>query len=392
MTMNGYRKKYLFSQLLLTVMVIILLFALVEGLFRLQYQIAIGDSLKITLPDGLRVLQPNLDTRVIGDAGTPIHVRTNSDGFATGEHSIVAPAHTYRIVFIGSSFTQGFQVDYDKRFPDLLERSLNEAARDRGESRRFEVLNFGMGAYSYPEQLLLYRKYVRQYHPDMVILQAYVGFDFSTNLRFLPQKDYILRTPLEKIDAAAIIAAPTETNEKKDLKTKLVERFEVLRYAIRLVRNNPILYQLAIRAGLLSKPFSKDVGNYLTDMWSYLDPTAEVQKNIMSFTGEMIARVGADAEKDGAKFAVLLVPSYWQVHDKYIEELREKKGGEIDLYLPNKIVAKELRDRYPLLDLSDPIARALNREKREVFINDVGHFTVYGHALAAREIEKFLEW
>jgi len=95
-------------QLFFTACMFLLALLVIEGLLRLQSGLRRIDDIPYITEDGLRIFTPNVDTIVTGGAFTPIHVRTNGEGYASPDYSVVAPSSTKRVVFLGNSFTRGF--------------------------------------------------------------------------------------------------------------------------------------------------------------------------------------------------------------------------------------------------------------------------------------------
>ena len=55
-------------------------------------------------------------------------------------------------------------------------------------STKFQVMNYAIGGYSFIDQLVVYYRYVRKYHPEVVLLVVYPPWDFHTNQNFLAKK------------------------------------------------------------------------------------------------------------------------------------------------------------------------------------------------------------
>ena len=100
-------------------MLIILLLG-VEGLLRLEKGLRRIDDIPYIVVNGLTVFTPNVDTIVTGGAFTPIHVKTNKEGFASPDYPLVASSSINRIIFLGNSFTRGLTLIIIKIY-----RSLN---------------------------------------------------------------------------------------------------------------------------------------------------------------------------------------------------------------------------------------------------------------------------
>ena len=93
------------------------------------------------------------------------HGTINSQGRRDYEYTYEKPKNTCRILIIGDSFTEAFQVALDSTFHKILERRLNAKKR----KYTFEVIAFGRGGMGTLEEMLWYRKEAFRYHPDIVV-------------------------------------------------------------------------------------------------------------------------------------------------------------------------------------------------------------------------------
>lgn len=385
-------RRYLYHTKQITIIAIttVMTFGIIEGALRFANRQTSGDDLVVRDSTGVRVLQSNLDTVIIGGMGTPVHITTNADGFASPPYPTHKERGVKRIAFLGNSFTQGFEVDEDKKFTSSVEQKLRVWSSER-RGPTIQVLNFGIGGTSIVEQFFLYRTYVKKYHPDVVVLVSYAGYDYATNRRYLAEKEYLLSTPIDELSNERILASESSFNRANESwKTQLVKESEIVRYLIRLVQSHGALYEVAIRLGLLHRPLTQEVGDAWTQMWSYFNPDSLPHRELMEFTADLIRKFGDEVTGDGSRFVLITIPSYWQIQDKYLTELTVR-GESFDPKLPNTITALRVGTTYPILDLSDRVDQAIDQDGEQVFIRDVGHFTGVGHMIAAETIARFLQ-
>jgi hypothetical protein len=88
--------------------------------------------------------------------------------------TVEKPEGTFRIAVVGSSIDMGWGVTYEDAYINQLERWLNSHSARLGHQppRRFEVLNFGVAAYSPMQRLEALRDKAMAFHPDLVIYSA----------------------------------------------------------------------------------------------------------------------------------------------------------------------------------------------------------------------------
>ena len=102
---------------------------------------------------------------------------TNSRGLRdTREFSYAKPAGTVRVLSLGDSHTQGYEVRQQATFSAVLERYLAV------HGVRAEVLNAGVSGYSTAEELAYLENEGYRYAPDVVALGFYAN-DFEDNLK-----------------------------------------------------------------------------------------------------------------------------------------------------------------------------------------------------------------
>lgn len=105
-------------------------------------------------------------------------VEINSAGFRDPEWTVAREPDVVRVAVLGDSFTEARQVDYGERYTEHLAAEL-----ERCLGAEVEVLNFGVAGYGTGQQWLLWRRVVKVYRPDLVILGFYYGNDVGNNLR-----------------------------------------------------------------------------------------------------------------------------------------------------------------------------------------------------------------
>jgi hypothetical protein len=124
----------------------------------------------------LRGTRPSLEFWHTSPAGSWRFV-TNSRGFrSTREYAHAKPAGTLRVLSLGDSHTQGYEVRQDLTYSSVLERYLNH----RGI--RAEVINTGVSGFSTAEELAFLENEGVLYQPDVVVL-AFFANDYDDNLK-----------------------------------------------------------------------------------------------------------------------------------------------------------------------------------------------------------------
>src|SRR5258708_6883151 len=124
----------------------------------------------------LRRLIPNstfLHTSVDGSW----QFRTNANGFRDDEeYKYEKPAGQRRILVLGDSHTQGYEVRQSSTFAKVLERRLRQKGLDA------QVLNTGISGFGTAEELMFLEHEGMKFHPDMVVV-AFFENDFDDNVK-----------------------------------------------------------------------------------------------------------------------------------------------------------------------------------------------------------------
>lgn len=124
----------------------------------------------------LRGIRPNAEFRHSSVDGTWTFV-TNSRGFRDRrEFGYDKPAGTLRVLSLGDSHTQGYEVRQEATFSTVLERYLAK----RGVQA--EVLNAGVSGFSTAEALAFLENEGHKFQPDVVVLGFYAN-DYEDNLK-----------------------------------------------------------------------------------------------------------------------------------------------------------------------------------------------------------------
>ncbi|HEV8113968.1 MAG TPA: DUF5989 family protein [Planctomycetota bacterium] len=94
--------------------------------------------------------------------------KINSLGLRDDEMTSPAkPAGTFRVLALGDSFVQGYTVDRENLFADILEKWW------QAEGRKVDVINAGTEGYSTDQEVVWFQERGREYQPDLVLLFPY---------------------------------------------------------------------------------------------------------------------------------------------------------------------------------------------------------------------------
>lgn len=106
-------------------------------------------------------LHPNLETHY-----QMAPVRTNSVGLRDREYALEKPPKTWRIAFIGDSFTFGPGVPIEDVFHSRVEEALNAEGRDLN----YECISFGVPGYGLDDYHEVIQHKALAYEPDLIFI------------------------------------------------------------------------------------------------------------------------------------------------------------------------------------------------------------------------------
>ena len=102
---------------------------------------------------------------------------TNSQGFRSDEDfRLKKTPGVFRVIALGDSTTEGFEVRQNYTYPAVLERYLKKNGVNA------EVFNTGVSGFGTAEELIYLENEGIRYHPDAVVL-GFFGNDFDDNMR-----------------------------------------------------------------------------------------------------------------------------------------------------------------------------------------------------------------
>lgn len=243
-------------------------------------------------------------------------------------------------LFIGDSFTQGAQVNYDEMFSTLIYRNFPDKT----------IVNAGMSGAGLYESLNYLKDEGVKLKPQRIILQIGAFNDFyNIKERHAGWSEY------------------------------LMEYSDLYRYIQYNLLDNPTL-----PLGRWVEPFF-DNREENAKYNIFFKETSEEKKSDIKTFAEVLGKFKAEAEKINAELVVVLIPSKEQTSDDMLSEVQSKFGianDELDMFASNKLT-KDVCDNMgvQLIDLYEPFRQS---SKFPFFMRDE-HLNAEGHKLIASE-------
>jgi len=342
-----------------------------------------------------------------------VDFRVNSQGLRDDEHTYAKPAETFRILVLGDSFVEAAQVPLESAWHQVLERELNAAG-----GRPVEVVAAGVGGWGTDQELLWFRTEGVRYQPDLVLLVFFPPNDFMNNSRALEGRNYgrILKPFFDLKDGELVVdnfpfqpptqetgvpMPPDPPRLLSFLRPWLRGHSALYRFLDPVLREGaPHLMRPLVGVGLYppgrETKLAEAGPDYIPVAYGiYAVPLTAEWEEAVRLTDALLRALQAESVAIGARLAVILpsakdqlYPEHWQ---RTLTEYPAMRGREWDPEQPYRIVAHLLSEAgIPYLDLLSYFRAEAARSSSPLHFRHDGHWTPYGHRLAARRVAEFL--
>jgi hypothetical protein len=161
--------------------------------------------------------------------------------------------------------------------------------------------------------------------------------------------------------------------------------------ADRLFEAVPDLYRQVRRIGLVPEQQVRAISNEF-DVFrrQWPDPT----RRAMPLTADILRTCAEECWKHGARFALVYIPTRMEVDDGSWRSSVARYGldpaGWDRARLARALEEFGRQARYPVLDLTPALRDAISLWSGHTYHAHDSHWNAHGHAVAAREVERFL--
>lgn len=305
----------------------------------------------------------------------PVFVRINSKKLRDREFSYSKKDGVFRILMIGDSFTEAFQVPLKNTVAKVLESLLNTRQKDR----RFEVISTGVGGYGAGQEFLYLKHEGFKYNPDLVMVNFFAN-DVCESVTL-----YGGRRPTFSIKDGKLKFHPPHPPPPKIV--RIIKRT--------ILTNSYLLFWVKERIKQLLLDMSGaslDGNDYVivagfrevgVDFPVALEITKLLESEIAGFSSIM-----------KAKFMIFMVPSPYQLFEYFPDNMKRNVSKEVaeakndDLIFNEMTSYFEKRDILYINPLEEFKAHAAQQEL--LYLGLPGHWTIEGNRLAAEIMYDFL--
>lgn len=309
----------------------------------------------------------------------------NSRGIRGPEYAYEKKNGWYRILVLGDSHAEGYTVDFEGLFSEVMKEWLNESAG----KPKVEVINSGTRGYSTDQEFLFFKQEGKQYQPDLTILM------FCHNDVWYNREPKMWRwyKPLFKIEESRIlltnIPVPKPDLISSDrLKQFLNEHFYSYRFVHERISHSSF-YSWLIKLGLVSFPnelrvWQKNTSAQVHEAWN--------------LTEALLVELKEKVASSGGRLLVFYVPSRESYDAKSWSAAKKKYGlSDEDWDFERPILELEAICKRRSIDFLNPTeqfkmeAQKLRLTSKTLHFFKDGHWTSEGHRLAGEILAEYVK-
>jgi hypothetical protein len=317
--------------------------------------------------EGMTIHLPNLKRYLPKFKQT---IQINSYGMRDREHTLEKIKGSFRILLLGDSFMEAYQVSLENSFPRLLEGILNSSF-----DRPIEVVNASVSGWGTDDELLYLMRYGLQFNPDLILIAMTLHNDISDNLR----QEYHVYSKHELYEKSEH-EIPFAKFLELEIKTFLATRSHLYQLFLRYWRSN--LVQASARI----------LDQHLVDLVRV--PQGERIIQGWDMTSRLLAKTKVIGKTIGASTALFLLPLRIQTSDDTFNAFLARHGlenSQVVLAQPQTVMESiGLQEGIEVIDLLPKFRELSGTLGKPLYVEGDGHWNEYGHSLAAKIVAKEL--
>lgn len=268
--------------------------------------------------------------------------RTNCQGYRIdAESNAYDELHYCDWLFIGDSYTQGAQVNYDKLFSSLIYKDFCDKV----------IINAGISGAGICDELNYYKDEGYKLGASKVFLQIGVFNDFFNVFE-----------------------------REASIQDYLIDYSSLYRFCISALSTDP-----GLKLGRWVEPFSHSRQGNIDNNILFRESSEKKKKDLLNFE-EYIKQFNKIVNDNGAELVVLLIPSKEQVSDELLSDVMNAyniKHEELDMNYPSTFMRDiAAKHNFKLIDLYEDFRRS---DKFPFFYLDE-HMNEIGHEIIAQRI------
>jgi hypothetical protein len=284
-------------------------------------------------------------------------------------------------LLLGDSFLEAKQVAEQSALPDQLAAQLQQA-----DAPTVRMLNSGTFDWSQVHEYLYLQSAGPTLHPDLVLQFIYVGNDIGDVWPRSRGELRDLERPLAQVDddgQLELLDWHRRTPGQGEALLGFFSRHSMLLRAFETGVVDKLRYGAADGQG---------VEGQMLEVLRFKESAPEARA--WKAVEELLVATRDEADRQGARFALVIVPSKWQVYREDWEALLAARDEPDDdrwvLRGPDRRLTQIAKaHRIPVLDLLPTFRASADHGPRFYFPVDI-HWTAAGHEVAAGAVAQFL--
>lgn len=322
--------------------------------------------------------------------GITNHKFANSAGFVDDEWDIIKPPGIKRIVLLGDSFVEAWQVPNSEDFETKLEEKFKEAGS------AVEVLNFGMRAMGTYQEYATLVTYALRYKPDMIVIVAYLSNDVRDNSSVLdnaPARPYLVfKNGVEQI-------IPPKDPTHGSLFNFFKQKFHSYRWLVGKYYEARQNFNSSFRKKRPAAAPKSGIPAWF-EIYHQKSQQSDAWKEAWNTTKELFRRIDTTAHEHSIPLLVLMIPAHYEIQPETVQvELEERKRKYpdalqelYDLSIPRKKGTEMFGElSVPFIDVYDEFYTRAMRGEELYAPGDNHHVNSDGHEVIADVLYKTIQ-
>ena len=334
------------------------------------------------------------------DNNLPNVVRFNYRSFRDIDHTYDKPDDVQRVLILGDSFSAAWEVPLEKSYIGVWRSWLKDTP--------YEIINAAFPGWSTDRELLLYRVEGRTYHPDIVLLQVYIGNDlidnglsalqnrvsdesYSVSPRPIPET-----APYFTLDKAGLL---TYNPPKAVVLTSTERKNGVTNWLLRNSVTYRVFDSFIKRLSTQNnqpQPSPLRPSNILSLEYDAFSPAFDQDadwKTAKTITRDLLEQLHDEVKADEAQLVVLLIDPIWQMDPTRWQTIQDTYQFP-DTWHKTRMSdwwRSTLNDlNIPVIDTLPPLLTDAAQTGSPILFPYDGHWTPKGHCFIALSIGEWM--
>ena len=300
----------------------------------------------------------------------------NSLGFHDVEHTLQKPEGTFRIIFLGDSFTEAIQVPLEKTFHKIIEKELR-----RRVDFPVEVISLGRSGSGTQKSYDILTETGLRFHPDLVMMQ-FLSNDLIDN-----------SPPLKK-----------EEKEQEEIRKQLIPQLKDAYTRFLWVKPSRFNQILALKLARLyqgsqvTKYADRDKYGFIhLNTLVFCEEYSHIWERAWRRAQRFIRQTQDLSEENGSEFLLVSFPEMWRVGS--VEEIdtrmkamsRDALDHRWDFNKTDRILREFCqKEGISFLSLLPEFRESYRKNRKRLHFAFDMHLNERGHCVAAETILEYL--